>query len=162
MHRGLSPPADPIPPKGSDCSEMLKNSEESTKRPQIINIHHGRKPGLNVLFIGRPKTGGKRHFGNPFTHLKGPTLACCQVGSRDESVDAYRDWINGTKFQEVEPERRQWILDNLDQVRNADAVACFCAPLRCHGETLVELAFRDQKPPSPAPSKEPGPDIEDL
>lgn len=129
-------------------------------KPEVVNLHHNRNifNEQGCLYIGRPKTGGNEHFGNPFTHLGTPTLAACKVGSRDESVDTYKSWLDGTSHQEVEPKRRVWILNNLDKVRQARKVICFCAPNRCHGEPLIDKAF--EKAPKKAPEKDPGPTMD--
>ena len=90
-------------------------------------------------YIGRGRNG--MHFGNPFSHLSG-TLAAVHVGSRDEAVKAHRDWLAGTAYQDVEPERRQWILDNLESLRD-QTLGCHCKQagreLSCHGDNYVEL-----------------------
>lgn len=109
------------------------------KVPQLVNIRAKNAPAGKVLYIGRPKDNRRNHFGNPFNHLES-SKATIKVASRDEAVDFCREWLDGTAHQEVEPERRQWILDNLSQVREADAVSCWCAPARCHGEVLIEKA----------------------
>jgi hypothetical protein len=52
-------------------------------------------------------------------------------GSRDEVIAKYRDWI----VQQPE------LTAALSELRGKD-LACWCAPKRCHGEVLVELANR--------------------
>jgi len=96
---------------------------------KILNIHvSGWVPG--AIYIGRKKKSGE-HFGNPFEIGKD--------GTRDEVCDMFEAWLAGKAFKRVEPERRQWILDNLSMLANKKLL-CFCAPLRCHGETLRRLA----------------------
>lgn len=77
------------------------------------------------VYIGR---GSK--WGNPFSHMAG-TTALYKVDSRDEAVDAYRDYIlHGSG---------QWLLMHLDELRGK-RLGCFCAPHNCHGYVLAELA----------------------
>jgi len=87
------------------------------------------------VYIGR---GQGSIFGNPFTHKEG-TQAAVVVGSREEAVQAFRDWLAGVAYQDVEPERRQAILDAIPTLRGK-VLACWCAPLACHGDVLAELA----------------------
>jgi hypothetical protein len=57
------------------------------------------------------------HFGNPFTHLLDEVKngnASVYVADVKHAVDAFKEWLAGTKYQDVEPERRQWILDKIN------------------------------------------------
>lgn len=67
-------------------------------------------------------------WGNPFTH-KQDTKAEHIVGSRDEAVAAYREWI-GTQPQ---------LLARLHELKGK-TLACYCKPAACHGDILAELA----------------------
>lgn len=87
------------------------------------------------VFIGRKEAG--MHFGNPFSHLK-KSRASVVVASRDEAILCFQLWINGTAWQHVEPERRQWILDHLHELKDKK-IGCFCSPLSCHGDVYVEM-----------------------
>lgn len=103
------------------------------------------------VYIGR---GQGSIFGNPFTHKEG-TQAAVVVGSRAEAIQAFRDWLAGVAWQDVEPERRQAILDAIPSLKGK-VLGCWCAPLACHGDVLVELANAEPgsarlKPPIVAP-----------
>lgn len=106
----------------------------------IVNVKRTSEP---YLYIGRPPanrhlSGG--HYGNPFSHMAN-TLAAVRVATRDEAVDAFRDWLNGVAHQDIEPVRRLWILAALLEIAEIGedvALGCFCAPLRCHGDILKE------------------------
>ncbi|MFZ2361902.1 MAG: DUF4326 domain-containing protein [Anaerolineae bacterium] len=87
------------------------------------------------VYVGR---GNGSIFGNPFTHKQG-TQAAVAVGSRDEAIQAFRDWLAGVAYQEIEPERRQAILDAIPTLKRK-VLGCWCAPLACHGDVLAELA----------------------
>jgi len=75
------------------------------------------------VYIGRGSV-----WGNPFTHLVGPTKAEFHVATREEAVARYR----------------QYILERPDLLRRlpelvGKRLGCFCAPKSCHGDVLVEL-----------------------
>lgn len=87
-----------------------------------------------TIYIGRKKDSNK-HYGNPF-----------RIGdwgvTRKESIKRFELWITGKDYQDVEPERRQWIIDNLDNLKGK-ALLCYCKPLDCHGDILVKLVEDD-------------------
>jgi hypothetical protein len=87
-------------------------------------------------YIGRPKQPNVMHWGNPFG-LSGDKCAV-RVSSRTEAMNRFWYWLEGTADQKVEPERRQWILDNLESLRGK-RLGCFCMPQPCHG--LIYRAF---------------------
>lgn len=91
----------------------------------------------NSVYIGREK-GTNKHFGNPFSH-KRDTLATIVLPTREDAIQAFSDWLSGKDYQEVEPEHRQWILDNLHTLKGK-TLLCWCAPLPCHGDVLLALA----------------------
>jgi hypothetical protein len=88
-------------------------------------VVHCKKEKFDV-YIGRPSP-----WGNPFSHKEG-TLAKFKVGTRDEAVDQYREWLLSN------PE----LLKKLPELKNK-VLACWCSPLRCHGDVLSELANQD-------------------
>lgn len=86
----------------------------------VLNKHkHGMPPG--AIYIGR----GSR-WGNPFVIGKD--------GDRDEVCDKYREYLK-TQIGEGKV-----TLFDLAQLAHKDLV-CFCAPLRCHGDTLERYAL---------------------
>jgi hypothetical protein len=70
------------------------------------------------IYIGRPSK-----WGNPFV--------IGRDGSRAAVIDKYRDWIEG------QPE----LIAALGELRGKNVV-CWCAPLPCHGDVLLELSRR--------------------
>ena len=60
-------------------------------------------------------TDEKMHFGNPFMSGLGDDLVFADgISTVKEAVQAYRDWLVGAQeYKDVEPERRQWIIDNI-------------------------------------------------
>ena len=79
------------------------------------------------------------HFGNPFSHK--PGLAKVRVATVEEAVARFEAWLDGKADQDVEPERRKWILDNLWMLKDM-RLKCCCKtmlnPTRiCHGDVYV-------------------------
>lgn len=91
------------------------------------------------VYIGR-KRGEPMHFGNPFSHRSG-TLAMLKVASREGAVQAFEAWLLGSEHQEVEPARRQWVLDHIGELRDK-VLVCFCHPALCHGDIYAKLLDR--------------------
>lgn len=94
-------------------------------------------------YVGRPAKPTPYHYGNPFSHKPG-TLAAVKVETAEEAVQAFEDWLDGAAYQEVEPERRLWILNSLPSLAGK-VLGCWCvtpeqpdAP--CHGRTLARRA----------------------
>jgi hypothetical protein len=96
-----------------------------------------------TTYIGR--SNDSMHFGNPFG-IKKSKFSVIAVGSLSEALMAFNDWLDGSRFSDVEPERRRWILDNLETLRN-QTLGCFCKPSACHGDIyrvkLGELSLAD-------------------
>ncbi len=86
----------------------------------MCNVLNARKVGkrssATQLYIGRPSK-----CGNPFV--------IGRDGSRTEVIAKYRAWIVAQPA----------LMNALDELRGRDLI-CWCAPLACHGDVLVELA----------------------
>ncbi len=89
----------------------------------IRNIHKKSIDDIGGIYIGRMNS--KFHYGNPFSHLESPNLASIKVASREIAVDCYDMWLSGRNFNEVELERRLWILDHLHLLKD-QILECFC------------------------------------
>lgn len=88
-------------------------------------VVHCKKEPFDV-YIGRPSK-----WGNPFSHLNG-TLATFKVATRDEAVEAYRNWVV------TQPE----LMNSLPELKGK-TLACWCKPQSCHGDVLLELANKE-------------------
>ena len=67
---------------------LYNNLESFILIKMMKQVVHCKKAPYDV-YIGRPSK-----WGNPFTHRQdGKTLAKYIVSSRDEAVEAYREWI---------------------------------------------------------------------
>lgn len=101
---------------------------------QVVNIHQ--KVPYDV-YIGR-KWDTKMHYGNPFTHMSSNMPGIVKVESREDAVRCFGDWLLGIAFQDVDPERRQWIISNLPGLRGK-VLGCFCHPKACHGHVYKQI-----------------------
>jgi Domain of unknown function (DUF4326) len=88
----------------------------------MCNVLNARKVGKRSsptqIYIGRPSKSD-----NPFV--------IGRDGSRTEVIAKYRAWIVA----------HPTLMNALDELRGRDLI-CWCAPLACHGDVLVELANR--------------------
>lgn len=86
---------------------------------------------LNKHAISSTSAPGARYIGRGSVH--GNKFIIGRDGTRDDVCEAYeRDLAE--EIQRKGPKAR-----NLDELRDTDVI-CFCAPQRCHGNTLVALA----------------------
>jgi hypothetical protein len=90
---------------------------------KVWNKRDPRTPA-DAVYVGRPTK-----WGNPYSHQSG-TLAKYKVATRDEAVDAYEQYLRENP-ELMEAAKRE--------LRGKDLV-CWCAPLRCHADVLVEVA----------------------
>ena len=96
--------------------------------PKVINVRNNKGP---CVYVGRPEQNGyPLHFGNPF--LMG------SESKRDAVCDRFDEWLFNNHYG-VEIKRREWIHKNMILLQGRD-LSCYCAPKRCHGDTLLELA----------------------
>lgn len=86
---------------------------------KVLNSRQvGKHASATRVYIGRPSK-----WGNPFV--------IGRDGSRAEVVAKYRAWIV------TQPA----LMNALEELRGRDLV-CWCAPLACHGDVLIDLANR--------------------
>ena len=79
------------------------------------------------IYIGR--TRYPHHYGNPFKI--GPD------GTRTIVIKKCDFWLRGIAYSDIEPERRKWILENVESLRGK-TLGCYCKPEACHGDLYVE------------------------
>lgn len=91
-------------------------------RPVVV--HCKREP--SDVYIGRPSK-----WGNPYTHTPDrSTLARYVVASRQEAVEAFREYITNGEGRHL--------LADLHELKGK-TLGCWCAPLACHGDVLADL-----------------------
>jgi hypothetical protein len=83
------------------------------------------------IFVGRNRDISRFHWGNPFIIGKD--------GDRQEVVARFKMWFLGLAHQDIEPERRAWMVRNLFRLKGR-TLGCFCKPLDCHGDILLKEA----------------------
>lgn len=86
--------------------------------PKVLNKKLSGLP-KDAVYIGRPSK-----WGNPFT--------IGRDGDREEVIHRYRDYILGN----------QDLMDSLVELEGKHLV-CWCAPLACHGDVLLELIKKE-------------------
>ena len=97
--------------------------------PKVINLRDtGGKVPEGAVLIDR-RTG----WGNPFKI--GPD------GTRAEVIELHKSLCNVQNERDM-PWFPKW-RTALDALRGKD-LACWCAPLPCHGDVLLELANREE------------------
>ena len=94
---------------GTSESPLIITGNPSTTAAKARSIN-----GIDTL--RHPDANGM-HFGNPFTHLEKEVKegrSAVLMPSVRESVAAFEQWLDGTAYQDVEPERRKWIVNQIN------------------------------------------------
>lgn len=87
-----------------------------------MKVVHCKKESYDI-YIGRPSV-----WGNPFTHKNGTTAEFI-CASREEAVAKYKEYL----LQNEE------LLSKLSELKGK-VLGCWCKPLACHGDILIEMA----------------------
>ncbi len=95
------------------------------------------KSDINIMSLR-----GDKHFGNPFSYFN-TRYSPVKVATREEAVACHMQWLKGEAFHELEPERRKWILKNLERLRNK-RLGCICGSQPCHGWNYILLLEGDE------------------
>jgi hypothetical protein len=85
--------------------------------PDVVRCKRGKKLPPNTVYVGRPG-----EWGNPFVVGK--------HGTREECIAKYRDWLEG----------HSWAMRKAQRELRGKNLACWCAPLPCHADVLLEIA----------------------
>ena len=101
----------------------------------MVRIVHFRKEKFDI-YIGRKSTG--MHFGNPFSFGGKSKISKLDFFTRVECINAFREWLQGTNYQDIESERRKWILENITMLKDK-VLGCWCSPETCHGDVYAEI-----------------------
>lgn len=86
--------------------------------PKVLNKRTDIIPP-GAVYVGRPS-----NWGNPFLIGKD--------GNREEVIAKFRTWILNDFYGRT-------LFNHLEELRGKDLV-CWCAPLPCHADVLLELA----------------------
>jgi len=98
-------------------------------KPRVLNQRTDKIPP-DAVYVGRhSKWGNPFEIGRPLPGSDG------HGATREEVIAEYRSWLLNV-----------WIPQgalNLDELRGK-ALVCWCAPLPCHADVLLELANRQE------------------
>ena len=89
--------------------------------PRVLNKRTDVIPP-DAVYVGRPSK-----WGNPFVIDKD--------GTRGEVIQKYLDYLLGT-------EHTTGLILDIEELRGKDLV-CWCGPLPCHADVLLELANKE-------------------
>lgn len=91
-----------------------------TMTPVVRNVRDvGKRTTDEMIYVGR-----RTKWGNPWK--------IDETRTREEVIELYRQYLD--KILKHQP-------DFLDELRGKDLI-CWCAPLPCHADILIELANR--------------------
>jgi hypothetical protein len=92
--------------------------------------------GINTMRTKSAKPN--EHFGNPWSELGyGETIKTNSengIPAVTVAANNYKEWLLGTKFQDVKPEQRVWILDQINQGKLDGANLLYSKKLMDRGE----------------------------
>ena len=91
--------------------------------PKVLNKRTDVIP-TDAVYVGRPSK-----WGNPFKIGKD---ASGVRWNREQVIELYRAWI-------TDKDSSDNLLDDIGELKGKDLV-CWCAPLPCHADVLLELA----------------------
>jgi len=106
--------------------------------------------GINVMRTSSAKPN--ENFGNPWS--EGGYAGTIKTSSVSEAAQNYKDWLLGTKFQDVKPEQRKWILDQINQGKLDGATLLYSGKLMGRGQgshansladVVEKLRYKEEK-----------------
>ena len=87
--------------------------------PKVLNVKDVQEFNQDMIYIGRPSK-----WGNPFIIGKD--------GNRKEVIQKYQEFVkNNNLITEIKKELK------------GKNLVCHCAPLKCHGDVLLQIANED-------------------
>ena len=91
--------------------------------PKVLNKYHS-NTSIDAVYIGRhSKWGNPFKIGQVYKNLR---------LTRDQVIDCHTDWL---LYSDIGKE----LLKDIGELRGKNLL-CFCKPLSCHGDLLLELA----------------------
>ena len=105
--------------------------------------------GINTL----RKRNTDKHYGNPWSSsfFKGTKFNTKTI---KEAVDNYTSWLEGTKFKDVEPARRKWILEQVKKGELTDKrLLYFKGGYRSHADALKDFVIKNGPQPKISPTE---------
>ena len=140
------------------------------------DIKNATTPYTNEGIVVTRISGTEEHFGNPFIGSKRRDNNGNLIESKvdnitifntiDEADQAYRDWLEGIKHQNVEPLRREWILKQINEGKLDGKILLYYKPMEVinnngtivkggyhsHADSLSEIVekLRTNQPTTPS------------
>ena len=103
-------------------------------KPRVLNKRTDKIPP-GAVYVGRPSKWGNPWRVGEVHPADGHRL------TRDEVIELYRNSIQ--RMLEAKQDNGSVILD-LQELRGKDLI-CWCAPLPCHADILLEIANREKE-----------------
>ena len=119
-----------------------KNVEEAKDLAnKSLGIYTLRLSGNNKIksnIEGIEYLDSNHHFGNPFLSTR--NFGNRGVGTDEEVSQMYKNWLLGKDNQNVEPQRRQWIIDQINsgKLDNQNLIYYKNTPIN-HAKVLQEI-----------------------
>ena len=86
-------------------------------------------------------TNAFENFGNPFSEAGyGGTIKVASIG---EAVVAYKEWLLGTNHQDVKPQQREWILDQINQGKLDGTTLLYAGKSEARGQGMHPTALAE-------------------
>lgn len=117
-----NPNVNPIIDLSKDWSGDLKT--------RLVYTTEGGNTLVNTMRTESAKPN--EHFGNPWS--EGGYSGTIKTKSISEAAENYKDWLLGNKFQEVKPEQRAWILDQINKGKLDSATLLYSGKLMKRGQ----------------------------
>jgi len=134
----IETPETEVTRRGEKPKVVYKKGVAAVKKAEANN------EGISVL-----RKPGNKHYGNPFTHLKTKTRADVQVDTIEEAVSRYTSWLEGTSDTDLQQERRQWIIDQVDNgALDNKNLLYYSEQTPNHAEALANFAAKEKPLPS--------------
>jgi hypothetical protein len=125
---------------------VTEGNIQYVKDPETAKLLHNKNKGLYTMRVSEkqyksnnaPKQlSHERHFGNPWTGTD--KEGAIKVDGIEQAVNNYEDWLDGKAHQEVEPERRKFILGAIAALKkNGYPLVYHSQGYRSHADVLDE------------------------
>jgi len=113
LHPHMMPPEHDTYVEVKSMEFVCKGKLPSAEGPRVV--HHKRE--RCDVYVGRPS-----RFGNPYSIFR--------HGSREEVIEKYRAYVLDSPT----------LLKTIKRTLRGKVLGCWCAPLPCHADVLLEIA----------------------
>ncbi len=100
---------------------------------EIKNKRYYKGPGH---YVGRPMP-----LGNPYTHMASDVFGVVKVDSRDEACEAYEHFFYEREHDAAFNKQLDYLVAEYKVIGSLTLI-CWCAPARCHAETIRDEILR--------------------